>query len=239
MSAPVPRDKTKLDQQFGRIKVPCLHMTGTRDDSPIGETKAKERRLPFDHITAADQYLVIFTGGDHMIFSGRGRLSGGGKDSVFQDLIRPATTAFWDAYLKDAKPAKAFLTTGACRSCWARKGRWKRRPKRRRAAEDENKQRGEAWPSGPGTRRRISRGRRVLRAAAGLRRSGTPPPTETVPMRQRHFTRAHHDRPQANDARSATHGRSCLRPDSQPRPARHRHRDREEQGPRAVPRTLP
>lgn len=112
MSAPVPRDSTKLDQAFGGIKVPCLHMTGTLDDSPIGDTKAKERRLPFDHIVDADQYLVIFSGGDHMIFSGRGRLSGGEKDSVFQDLIRPTTTAFWDAYLKDSKPAKTFLTDG-------------------------------------------------------------------------------------------------------------------------------
>ena len=120
MSAPVPRDKTKLDQEFGRIKVPCLHMTGTLDDSPIGDTKAKDARLPFDHITAADQYLVIFIGGDHMIFSGRphrsenlvvpGWYGSDQKDPMFHELIRSATTAFWDAYLKDAKPAKAFLT---------------------------------------------------------------------------------------------------------------------------------
>ena len=112
MSPSAPRDKTKLDQEFGHIKVPCLHMTGTLDDSPIGTTKAKDRRLPFDHITAADQCLVVFAGGDHMIFSGRGRLSGGGKDHDFQDLIRPATTAFWDACLKDSKAAKTFLTEG-------------------------------------------------------------------------------------------------------------------------------
>ena len=84
MSPSVPRDKTRLDQAFGKIKVPCLHMTGTLDDSPIGETKAKERRLPFDHITGADQYLVVFIGGDHMIFSGRGRLSGDGKIPPFK-----------------------------------------------------------------------------------------------------------------------------------------------------------
>jgi WD40 repeat protein/dienelactone hydrolase len=112
MSAPVPRDKTKLDQAFGKIKIPCLHMTGTLDDSPIGDTVAKDRRLPYDHIRGADQYLVIFAGGDHMIFSGRGRLAGGGKDAVFQALIRPLTTVFWDAYLKDDPQAKAFLAHG-------------------------------------------------------------------------------------------------------------------------------
>ena len=109
MSSPAPRDKTKLDQTFGPIKVPCLHMTGTLDDSPIGDTKADERRIPFDHINAADQYLITFSGGDHMIFSGRGRMSGGEKDAVFQNLILRATTAFWDAYLKNSKPRKGFF----------------------------------------------------------------------------------------------------------------------------------
>jgi predicted dienelactone hydrolase len=129
MSAPVVGDKKKLDQAFGKITIPCMHMTGTLDDSPVGETKAKERRLPFDHIHKADQYLIIFTGGDHMIFSGRGRLLGGGKDTVFQDLIRPATTAFWDAYLKDVEPAKAFLTEDGLPKLLGRDGKFEKKLK--------------------------------------------------------------------------------------------------------------
>ena len=68
MSAPVPRNKEQLDKAFAGIRIPCLHMTGTLDDSPIGETKAAERRLPFDHIRSADQYLITFIGGDHIDF---------------------------------------------------------------------------------------------------------------------------------------------------------------------------
>jgi predicted dienelactone hydrolase len=116
MSAPVPRKGTDLARAFGKIAVPCLHMTGTLDDSPIGETKAADRRLPYDNIDGADQYLVVFNGGDHMIFSGRGRLSisAGQKerDALFQDLIRQGTTAFWDAYLKGAAAAKTWLAQG-------------------------------------------------------------------------------------------------------------------------------
>jgi predicted dienelactone hydrolase len=115
MSAPAPRSRDDLDRVFGGILVPCLHMTGTLDDSPIGETEAADRRLPFDHIAAPEQYLVIFIGGDHMIFSGRPRngvLGGGEKDALFQDLIRQATTAFWDAYLRDDVQAKAWLSGG-------------------------------------------------------------------------------------------------------------------------------
>ncbi len=48
MSPPVPREKQQWAKAFGGIKIPCLHMTGTLDDSPIGDTKAKDRRVPFD-----------------------------------------------------------------------------------------------------------------------------------------------------------------------------------------------
>jgi predicted dienelactone hydrolase len=119
MSAPVPRRRDSLDRAFGGISVPCLHMTGTLDDSPIGETKAADRRLPFDHISRADQYLVVFNGGDHMIFSGRPRNAApakAAKDALFQSLIRQATTAFWDAYLEGDEKAKAWLSGGGLMS---------------------------------------------------------------------------------------------------------------------------
>lgn len=115
MSAPAPRSQANLDQVFAGIAIPCLHMTGTLDESPIGETQASDRRLPFDHIAGAEQYLVTFTGGDHMIFSGRPRNDAAGlgeKDAFFQDLIRQATTAFWDAYLLGDVRAKAWLSGG-------------------------------------------------------------------------------------------------------------------------------
>lgn len=112
MSPPVFGDKQNLAQEYGQIEIPCLHMTGTQDNSPIGETKAKDRRVPFDHISAADQYLIIFSGADHMTFSNRERFPKRGKEVMFHELIQVVTTAFWDAYLKDARPAKVFLTAG-------------------------------------------------------------------------------------------------------------------------------
>jgi len=110
MSAPVPRKD--FDRAYGGIHIPVLHMTGTRDDSPLGETKAAERRVPYDHIRGADQYLVTFQGGDHMIFSGRLGSQRGEKDALFQGLIRQGTVAFWDAYLKGDAEAKAWLAQG-------------------------------------------------------------------------------------------------------------------------------
>jgi hypothetical protein len=112
MSAPVPR-KRDLTRTYSRITIPCMHMTGTRDDSPIGETRARERRLPFDHLNRSHQYLVTFQDGDHMIFSDHQRLFGkGNQDPRFHELICLTTTAFWDAYLKGEAAARAWLNGG-------------------------------------------------------------------------------------------------------------------------------
>jgi hypothetical protein len=110
MSSPVPANRARLDELFAGVKIPCLHMTGTKDASPIGDTKPEERRIPFDHCKNSDQFLITFKDGDHMIFSGRGRLAGGEKDARFQELICESSTAFWDAYLRGNAPAKSWLT---------------------------------------------------------------------------------------------------------------------------------
>lgn len=110
MSSPVPARKDTLDRAFGKIKIPVLHMTGTEDYSPIGETHPEERRVPFDHIHGADQFLLTLNGGDHMIFAGRTTTLTPEKEKLFKDLICESSTVFWDAYLKGDAKAKAWLT---------------------------------------------------------------------------------------------------------------------------------
>jgi len=129
LSPPVPQQPGQREKAFRKIAIPCLYMTGTEDDSPIGETRKEDRRVPFDLSgDLADRYLVIFAGGDHMIFSGRERslfgtpgTTRGGllslrrareKDEVFHRLICAATTAFWDAYLRGNAKARQWLAEG-------------------------------------------------------------------------------------------------------------------------------
>ena len=123
MSAPVS-GKVRLDEAFGSIKIPCLHMTGTRDSSPLGVTSPEERRLPFDHSNASDQFLITFKDGDHMIFSGRGWMLGGEKDEFFQKFIRMSSTAFWDAYLKEDRRAQAWLCDGGFKTALGSDGKF-------------------------------------------------------------------------------------------------------------------
>ncbi len=98
-----------LAKTYGQITVPSLHMTGTLDDSPIGDTKAADRRLPFDHMLKSERQLVNFEKGDHMIFSGRPSLKPRPDDAKFQEQIAAVTTIFWQAYLRDDKAAHTWI----------------------------------------------------------------------------------------------------------------------------------
>jgi hypothetical protein len=110
MSAPVPLGQVPLSVAYSDICTPCLHITGTDDNSIVATTQASQRRLPFDYTRGADQFLVIFKGADHMTYSGHVFASLNGRsDAMFQRLIARSSTAFWDAYLKDNGTAKHWL----------------------------------------------------------------------------------------------------------------------------------
>ncbi len=119
MSAPAPTIRRDLDGTFASIKIPVMHMTGTKDFLELlPQTTAADRRIPFDHMSQAETCLVIFNDGDHFIFSGRERMAASpekiAQDASFQKLICASTTAFWDAYLKGNVAAKKWLLEGGC-----------------------------------------------------------------------------------------------------------------------------
>jgi dienelactone hydrolase len=111
--SPPARDAaaSRLDMIYSDIRIPIFHMTGTLDDSPIGDVKAAQRRLPFDHIRGAEGYLLTLKDGDHMVFSGRPGLAKP-TDEPHHRLILAGSTAFWDACLKNDNAARSFLTGG-------------------------------------------------------------------------------------------------------------------------------
>lgn len=109
MSSPVPLGQIPLDVTYGDIALPCLHITGTADNSIVATTQAYQRRLPFDHTSGADQFLVTFYGADHMTYSGHIRAANGTHDAMYQRRIAECSAIFWDAYLKDDANAKAWL----------------------------------------------------------------------------------------------------------------------------------
>lgn len=107
LSPTCPRKTVDPLVAFEDIALPGLHMTGTKDTSPIGETKIEDRRAAFDAISRADQYLVIIKKADHMVFNGRPRQRNG--DKIQQEIIARASTYFLDAYLKHSPAAFKWL----------------------------------------------------------------------------------------------------------------------------------
>jgi predicted dienelactone hydrolase len=107
---PVSRGaKVAADQAFGSIQIPGLLLTGTEDNSPIGETTAEERRIPFDAIKSQHQYLVIFDGADHATFGGRSFRPAKESDDFYHRMIEQVTTEFLNATLKHEQSAWQWL----------------------------------------------------------------------------------------------------------------------------------
>ena len=127
MSAPVPGGAARAGDQFTHIPVPVFHMTGTRDDSPIGETKAPDRRIPYDQSTTPGTCLLILTGADHMTFSGHILGAFHQEDARFQPLILAASTAFWDATLRNNQAARAWLYNGGFKTLLGNQGTFETR----------------------------------------------------------------------------------------------------------------
>jgi predicted dienelactone hydrolase len=111
MSAP-PARQADLDAAYASITMPVFSLTGTEDNSPIGETKAADRRVGFDHLAHAPAFLLTFDGGDHMLFSGRAGPARPATDERYHQLIQEGTTAFLDAYLKGDDDAKKWFADG-------------------------------------------------------------------------------------------------------------------------------
>jgi predicted dienelactone hydrolase len=128
MSAPVPGGAQKSAGLFASITLPVFHMTGTRDDSPIGETVAADRRIPYDQSTTPGTCLLILNGADHMVFSGRAFGIAGHDDARYQSLILPASVAFWDATLRGDKSAAAWLYKGGFTALLGNQGTFEIRP---------------------------------------------------------------------------------------------------------------
>lgn len=91
---------------FSDIKPPILHITGTKDDSPVGITTPEARQNPFKMMNKSDQYLVVFEDADHMVFAAQRR---GNKfselDLRIMDSTAKTSVEFFKKYLYEVKSA--------------------------------------------------------------------------------------------------------------------------------------
>ena len=126
ISPPVPETFADHDSIYCDIAVPSLFITGTCDDGIVGSTRARDRRIPFDHV-GGDAWMITFQGTDHMVYSGHILPGHETSDRYYQSLIARATKVFWDTWLKqtptavDCSLGEQFAAIVANRACVEKK----------------------------------------------------------------------------------------------------------------------
>jgi predicted dienelactone hydrolase len=112
-----PADRVRKEQ-YQAITIPVMAMTGTKDDSPVTDTKAEQRLGIYEALTSAPRYMLVLDGGDHMVFSGvrrpfvammPGRKGDSANDPKFLADVKALSLAFFDAYLKGDGAARQWL----------------------------------------------------------------------------------------------------------------------------------
>jgi predicted dienelactone hydrolase len=124
--SPSPGKATTQERAFGGVTQPWLLMTGTKDGSPIGNTKPEDRIKVYPALPAGDKYECVLWEAEHSAFTG-GRLRGerGAKNPNHHRAMLALTTAFWDAYLRHDAQALAWLKGPGAKSVLEPKDTWK------------------------------------------------------------------------------------------------------------------
>ncbi|MEZ5304880.1 MAG: hypothetical protein R3F11_30155 [Verrucomicrobiales bacterium] len=112
---------------FGSVKIPWLLMTGTKDDSPIGNTTPEKRREVFPHLPDGGKYELVLDGAEHMAFSDRTLVGTKHRNPNHHQAIIALTTAFWEAYLRGDEAAKTWLDGDGAKAVLDPKDQWQRK----------------------------------------------------------------------------------------------------------------
>ena len=127
MSPSVPRIGNDSNT-FGKVKIPWLLMTGTRDKSVINRTTPEDRRKVFQQLPKSGHfYELVLNDAEHMAFSERKLLGGQHRNPNHHKVILALSTAFWDAYLQQNEAAQRWLNGKPAKQTLESKDIWRRK----------------------------------------------------------------------------------------------------------------
>lgn len=123
-----PRRGSDLKRVFGKVKIPWMLMTGTKDIAPIGNADLKSRLAVFPSLPPGGKYELVLHGAEHSAFTSRSLWNDTEKKNPnHHRVILALSTAFWDAWLRKDAAAKAWLDGKGPRSVMEKDDRWKRK----------------------------------------------------------------------------------------------------------------
>jgi predicted dienelactone hydrolase len=109
---------------FSAVNLPVLHLTGIEDRDESVPRDVSQRFKPFGLIRARPQVLVVFRGGDHLVFSASPQeVEANPRFRPIQASVQEITTRFLDAILKDDASAQAWLSEGGLAAALAHHAR--------------------------------------------------------------------------------------------------------------------
>ncbi len=122
MAAPAELPDAFDDASADGIRVPCLHLLGTKGDSRLGVAPAGDDtvadRIHFDRTHHAEALLVTISGAERVTFTDAIEFDGQKyvRDPRHHGWIQQITSAFWDASLLDDNGARTWLSGEGFRS---------------------------------------------------------------------------------------------------------------------------
>jgi predicted dienelactone hydrolase len=113
MFSPSVPGRAQPQVAFGKVSIPWLLMTGTRDTSPINDTTAEDRQRVYPALPdTIDKYQVVLFEAQHSAFSDDGVRRLAKRNPNHHRVILALSTAFWDAYLRQDAAAREWLQGG-------------------------------------------------------------------------------------------------------------------------------
>lgn len=123
--SPSPSNRGDAKQEFSKVKIPWMLMTGTHDNSPIGNTTVANRLEVFAALPPGNKYELVLEGGEHSAFTdhaviGRKKI----RNPNHHRVILALSTAFWDGYLQGNREALAWLKGDRPQKLMEKKDHW-------------------------------------------------------------------------------------------------------------------
>ncbi|HBE71428.1 MAG TPA: dienelactone hydrolase [Planctomycetaceae bacterium] len=124
MFSPNSPRMTKPDDAFGKVAIPWMLMTGTKDTSPINDTTVADRRRVYPALPQTiDRYELVLENAEHHAFGdGEGRRRN--RNPNHHRVILALSTAFWDTKLRGDDAARGWLHGDGPKSIMAEKDLW-------------------------------------------------------------------------------------------------------------------
>ncbi|MDX2111855.1 MAG: dienelactone hydrolase family protein [Verrucomicrobiota bacterium] len=109
LSPAAPQSVSAPKDAFGKVSIPWMIITGTKDTSLISDTSPESRREVYKALPPVGKYELVLKDGEHSAFTDSPLPGDGPRNPNHHRSILALSTAFWDAWLRTDMAARVWL----------------------------------------------------------------------------------------------------------------------------------